>query len=373
MRKFRFLCLLSLSVFSSSAYAALSAEDAQALAEKYRGLASSYTALADHYQKQAEQEKMSLQKKEGTQNKTAASKDGKAVTEAEQSRIMPASKEAQPQSPWNEDSSLSDDGNKGVGKTGVKETSQDVIPSDKNSLPPSILAENQDLKKPSIAVAKPWKGTSFGLGGSMTTGNSAATNYNATANLSYNPIIPWQNILNMNYNYARDDTKDTNAVKTNKLQVFVKTSWNFDKNNGAYVSLNYLRDQLDTYVYVLTESLGYQRLLYSNDTMNLSATTGPSLTQQKVQSSGEFSNAFGWQSGLDYVWNFTDSSSFKQSFLFNYTGSEGTTYQSNTSLSTKIYQNLTLQLSFLVNGTSWAAAGKKRVGTTTSTSLLYTF
>ena len=107
--------------------------------------------------------------------------------------------------------------------------------------------------------------------------------------------------------------------------------------------------------------------------MSLNTTLGPSLTQSKVKDTGETANALGMQSTLNYVWNFTDTSSFKQSFLVNYTPQDATTYQTNSTLSTEIYKNLILQLSFQIDGSSWASADKKRVNTVTSTTIAYSF
>lgn len=225
--------------------------------------------------------------------------------------------------------------------------------------------------KPNIATVDLWKGTSFGVGGIIVTGNLAETNYNGNANISYIPIAPWQNTLVISYLYNRDDIPDGKGVKTNKFQASGKTSWNFDKNNGVYAWINYLNDQLDTYT--LSESVGYQRQLYSNGTVTLTGTVGPSLTQQKVKDIGEFSNGLGAQAGLDYVWNLTDTSNFKQSFLVNWTTDDATTYQTNSTLSTEIYKNFILQLDFQINGSSSATADKKRVNTVTSTTIAYSF
>ncbi|MBK2125777.1 DUF481 domain-containing protein [Fangia hongkongensis] len=382
MSRYKYSAILFFGALISSGFAASnSTENAAAMAQKYRDLAKSYQALADQYQKEADAQQTpahtdvtSTKASTSTPTTTAVASD-KATSASTTTNKDTTDKTAQNTvSPW-EAKRLEN------AKASSQSSNTDTTKSDtshlaslkqgeSDSVPQSIIDDEQ-IKKPTLAVAEPWKGTNFGLGGSMTTGNSAATNYNANANLSYTPIVPWQNTLTMNYNYSRDDTADN--VKTNKFQAFGKSAWNFDKNNGVYGSINYLKDQLDTYVYVVTESFGYQRLLYGNDKMTLSVLTGPSLTQQQVQNSGEFTNSFGWQSGLDYVWNFTDSSSLKQSIIVNYTGSNGTTYTSNSTLSTQLYKNLSLQLSFIVNGSSWAEAGKKRVGTTTTTSLLYTF
>ena len=248
------------------------------------------------------------------------------------------------------------------------------IKSSLNSLNFSVVIINGDAvleEKPKIGIVEPWKGTSVSFGGGIVTGNSAAINYNSSANISYNPIIPWQNTLIMSYLYNRDDVANGKGVKMNKFQVKIKSSWNFNKNNGVYSQINYLNNQLDTYTYILSESVGYQRKLYSSDSMSFDTTIGRSLTQQKIKEIGKSSNALGAQVGLDYLWNFTKMSSFKQSFLVNWAANNATTYQANSTLVTEMYRNLTLQLGFQINGSSWASLDKKRVNTVMSTKIAY--
>lgn len=47
----------------------------------------------------------------------------------------------------------------------------------------------------SDAITEPWKGTNFGLGGTIATGDSATTNINALANVNYKPMEKWNNKL----------------------------------------------------------------------------------------------------------------------------------------------------------------------------------
>lgn len=356
---------------------AMNSDDAQTMAQKYRALAQSYEDLAKHYQAIADSAKASPSDK-------AQSAKTSAVTQKMDSSVADAKVPVASDvvlSPWGD--ALQEQKKSAVQSRQASESSADTAATSQakstsslNSLNlPEGIANDDALsqKKPNIAVADPWKGTNFGLGGSIVTGNSAATNYNANANISYSPIIRWQNTLVMSYLYNRDDMPDGKGVKTNKFQATGKTSWNFDKNNGVYSRVNYLNDQLDTYTYILTESIGYQRQLYSNNTMSLIVTIGPSLKQQKIKDTGEFSNALGTEGGLEYVWNFTDTSNFTQNFLVNWTANDTTTYESNSILSTEIYKNLILQLSFKVNGNSWASANKKRVSTTTTTTIAYSF
>ncbi|WP_151193239.1 YdiY family protein [Cysteiniphilum sp. JM-1] len=359
---------------------AMSPDDAQTMAQKYRALAQSYEDLAKHYQAIADAGSVKIKQNDTAQNTKTATTATQATDSAAANAKVPVASAAV-LSPWSDSLqeqkkpvAQSVQASKSSADTAATSQAQSTSSLSSLNLPEGIANDDAvSQKKPNIAIADPWKGTSFGLGGSIVTGNSAATNYNGNANISYNPIIPWKNTLVMSYLYNRDDMPDGKGVKTNKFQATGTTSWNFDKNNGIYGRINYLNDQLDTYSYILSESIGYQRQLYSNDTMSLTSSIGPSLTQQKVKDTGEFSNAPGAQGGLDYVWNFTDTSSFKQSILVNWTADDATTYQTNSTLSTEIYKNLILQLGFQINGSSWASSNKKRVNTVTSTTIAYSF
>ncbi|API85865.1 DUF481 domain-containing protein [Francisella uliginis] len=261
--------------------------------------------------------------------------------------------------------------------TASTETKTEAKPKAKSTKPEQKVLK--DSKKEDKKEESPWKGTSIGLGGSIVTGNSATTNINVGININYNPTEQWQNNLLFNYLYSHDDTvSDKSGVRVNRAQLSAKTSWDFDKVNGVYGNLNFLRDELDIFSYVLMESGGYKRVLYKNDNMSLNLTAGPSLTQNKLASTGQFSNGVGAQSGLQYVWNFTENSSFKEDFIVNYSYQNNNTinpnvfiYQSNSILSAKLYKNLSLQLQFQLNGTNVTQPGKQPITTITSTALAY--
>jgi putative salt-induced outer membrane protein YdiY len=237
----------------------------------------------------------------------------------------------------------------------------------------------KDNKKEEKKDNSPWKGTSIGLGGSIVTGNSATTNLNVGININYNPSEQWQNNLLFNYLYTHDDTvSDKSGIRVNRAQLSAKSSWDYDKRNGVYGNLNVLRDELDVFNYVFMESAGYKRILYKNDNMSLNVTAGPSLTQSQLNSTGQFTNGFGAQSGVQYIWNFTKDSSFKEDFIVNYAYQNNNTgnpnvfiYQSNTILSAKLYKNLSLQLQFQLNSTNVGLPGKLPITTITTTALAY--
>ncbi|GMN89167.1 DUF481 domain-containing protein [Francisella sciaenopsi] len=245
--------------------------------------------------------------------------------------------------------------------------SQVKISSDNNESKDTITPEKQF---DSEIVEKPWKGTNFGLGGTIATGDSATTNVNALLNINYNPIKPWNNKLFFNYIYSTDNRESKRSVKINKSQVKAETSWDFNKKNGTYGRLTYLNDELSSYQYIFTESLGYKRNLFENKSMNLSATAGPSFLQSKKVNQGQM-NGFGMQATVNYVWNFTDKSNFKQNFLYNFDQTNKSIYQSISALSVELYKDLSLQLTFQLDGTTLVAPGKHQINTITSTNIMY--
>ncbi|QIW09165.1 DUF481 domain-containing protein [Francisella sp. LA112445] len=264
-------------------------------------------------------------------------------------------------------------------KTEAKKATQTTPKDNTEKKEEASSKPKQEALKDDKKDTSPWKGTSIGLGGSIVTGNSATTNLNVGININYNPTEQWQNNLLFNYLYSHDDTvSDKSGVRVNRAQLSAKSSWDYDKRNGVYGNLNVLRDELDVFNYVFMESAGYKRILYKNDNMSLNVTAGPSLTQSQLNSTGQFTNGFGAQSGVQYVWNFTKDSSFKEDFIVNYAYQNNNTvnpnvfiYQSNTILSAKLYKNLSLQLQFQLNGTNVSQPGKLPITTITTTALAY--
>ncbi|MFT4694199.1 MAG: putative salt-induced outer membrane protein YdiY [Francisella sp.] len=237
----------------------------------------------------------------------------------------------------------------------------------------SPVEEKKDSKAPEV-VAEPWKGTDFGFGGTIATGDSATTNVNALANVSYQPMDEWKNKLFFNYVYSTNDQGKTRAVKINKSQVRAETSWNFTKVNAAYGRLTYLNDELSTYDFIFTESVGYKRRVYENEgkTMYVELSAGPSFLQSRVTNGQLEVNKPGFQSTFDYVWNFADKSNFKQNILYNYDQKNKSIYQGISALSVELYKNFSLQLTFQLNGTTLVTPGKNNINTITSTNIMYT-
>ncbi|AXA33369.1 DUF481 domain-containing protein [Francisella adeliensis] len=225
----------------------------------------------------------------------------------------------------------------------------------------------------SDAITEPWKGTNFGLGGTIATGDSATTNINALANVNYKPMEKWNNKLFFNYVYSRDNRAETRAVKINKAQVRAETSWDFTKLNGAYGRLTYLNDELSSYDYIFTESVGYKRRLFDNEkkTMYIDISAGPSFMQSRITGKDFQASEPGFQATFDYVWNFTDKSNFKQNLLYNYDQKNRSVYQSISALSVELYKNFSLQLTFQLNGTTLVVPGKENINTLTSTNIMY--
>ena len=250
--------------------------------------------------------------------------------------------------------------------TSVEKVKGEVVPT------PAKDASKDD------PVAEPWKGTDIGVGGTVATGDNATTNVNALANVSYKPMEQWSNKLFFNYVYSTDDRKTTakdKRVKINKAQVRAETSWDFTKTNGAYGRITYLNDELSTYEYIYTESIGYKRNIYQNEskTINVSLSAGPSLMQSKITTSQVTANEPGFQGTFDFVWSFADKSNFKQNLLYNYDQKNKSIYQSISALSFQIYKNFSVQLTYQLNGTTVVAPGKSDINTLTSTNIMYTF
>lgn len=223
-------------------------------------------------------------------------------------------------------------------------------------------------------IKDPWKGSDFGVGGTIATGDSATTNVNALIDIDYQPIERWNNKLFFNYVYSTNNSGKSRRVKVNKFQARAETAWDFTKANGIYGRMSYLNDELSTYDFIFTESVGYKRRVYENKdkSMYLDVSAGPSFLQSRV-TNGQFqANEPGFQATLDYAWKFTDKSNFKQNILYNYDQKNRSIYQSISAVSVEVYKNFKLQLSFQLNGTTLVTPGKSNINTITSTNIMYT-
>ena len=68
-----------------------------------------------------------------------------------------------------------------------------------------------------------------------------------------------------NYVYSTNNQGKSRTVKINKSQIRAETSWDFTKIDAAYGRITYLNDELSTYDFIFTESIGYKRRVYENE------------------------------------------------------------------------------------------------------------
>ena len=135
-----------------------------------------------------------------------------------------------------------------------------------------------------------------------------------------------------------------------------------------------LNDELSTYDFIFTESVGYKGRVYENENkaMHIDLSAGPSLMQSRITGKDlKADREPGFQATFDYAWNFTDKSNFKQNILYNYDQKNKSIYQGISALSVELYKNFSLQLTFQLNGTTLVTPGKSNINTITSTNIMY--
>lgn len=223
----------------------------------------------------------------------------------------------------------------------------------------------------------PWDGTNASLGFQYNTGNTFTRNLAAATSISYKASEKWLNTLTANYQNNFDYNKDQTTA--NKFYSSGQTEYDFNKYNGVYLNVQYLNDQLSGYVYQTNENVGYKRLIFKNDSMNLNLFVGPGLqqTRQTEDTGGAFQNEPSIQVKTQYNWNINDKTTYQQTLQWLKTPIN---YQVGLtmSLSTSIYNSLGLQPSFTLNYNSNPPVDKngnqkKKLDTVTQLSLVYNF
>lgn len=219
-------------------------------------------------------------------------------------------------------------------------------------------------------VQNAWKGSSLNAGGSLTTGNSSSTTFNLGGNLVYTPSDHWSYNGNLNYLYNRD--RDNNKTSSNQLTATAGTRYFLTQGDGIYADVYYLKDMLGSYVYYVTESIGYSRRFVNNSVLQWDINIGPSFTQKKIRSSNKKFNDLGGLFATNLNWQISTSANLLENVRVNYT-KNGTLFTNKTTLALKIYENLSVNISFEASYNSNVQGSKKKLDTITGFTLAYNF
>lgn len=227
----------------------------------------------------------------------------------------------------------------------------------------SFSAEAQDKKE------SPWSGNvQFGL--SATGGNTTSSSTNGGLSFLYKKD-KWSNKLD--FNAIHNTSEGETSAELYDLELGVNY-YQTEKDFLSYTSSN-TYNEFSTYDITLVNAIGIGRRIIDNKKVTFDVQLGPGYRYQRVAETGEKNEEVVGQLSGNFVWNISKVASFTQSIEVN-TGSDNTQTKAKSALTTKILENLGLQLGYTVTHNSNLPEGSKNTQKTdyySSVNVIYSF
>ncbi|MCL9782464.1 DUF481 domain-containing protein [Vibrio sp. S4M6] len=227
----------------------------------------------------------------------------------------------------------------------------------------SFSAAAEEKKEP------PWSGNvQFGF--SATGGNTTSSSTNGGVTLQYKED-KWNN--KVNFNAINNTSEGETSAELYDLEVGVNY-YQTKKDFVSYTSSN-TYNEFSTYDITIVNAIGLGKQLIGNKKVTLDVQLGPGYRFQRVAETGEKSEELVGQMSSDFVWNISKVASFEQTFNVN-TGSDNTQLKAKSALTTKILDNLGLQLGYTITHNTNLPEGSKNTKKTdyySSVNVIYSF
>lgn len=241
----------------------------------------------------------------------------------------------------------------------------------------------------SIAVAeelKPWD-VELNLGAIATSGNTEATSIYTKVDAKQN-FIKWRNeyifsSLFKNDEVVQDDNTKVKEKTAEKYLGSAKSSYLLADSDKSYLFgfVSYTHDKFGSYKTYTTASVGYGDWIYSKPNLTWFLEAGPGYFRgEKALQTDDIDNPYIYEVeqgallriATELEWKFSQTAAFKQ-VLSVETSSDNTRTMSETSVSASITNSMQMKFAVAVAGDTKVDAGKEKVDTTTSATLVYKF
>ena len=218
-------------------------------------------------------------------------------------------------------------------------------------------------KKPKI-----WTG-SAAFGYSSVTGTYPSISLNSKDWIRWQ-YHRWENRARVSYNYTAAST----SVYANRLVLQNQTRYYFKpKVHYVFGDIRYDRNPFDGYYYHLAEIIGEGNIISLNKTMSLDFQGG--VGAQEDQPIGlKYQTNPAARLAVEYEWHLTRHATFKEKVTALLSTANNNTYESVTSVQTRLYGPLSLQMSYTATYNELPVISYyKKLNTITTADLMYKF
>jgi len=214
-----------------------------------------------------------------------------------------------------------------------------------------------------------WSGT-FQFGGVINTGNSPSKNFN-TKLLGKYLTDNWENI------FVAEGELDTNdgVISAENARFDAESRYTLTERDYLFAIAGISYDKFAPFVVIVTEAVGYGRILYESDMSKLRFEIGPGVTHRRVAGTRELQNEVILHTAGFYDLKLSETAEFKQIVTVDIDNVNVHT-EAISLINTKMTERLALEVSFRLIHDSVIPEGStntKKTDTITKIAVVYSF
>ena len=220
----------------------------------------------------------------------------------------------------------------------------------------------------------------FTLDGEMglivTTGNTDTTSLKGRLNAKHE-MTNWSNEYLLEALYKQDEvTLDDGSEEsqTTAQKYFLSAQGNYkleNPENRLFAFASYEDDRFSSFDFQATIAGGWSSVWFDKPTQKFTYSIGPGYSfAERVD--GEDADSFIIRGAMDYTWKISDNANFKQA-VSTEIGDDNTKSKSETSISAKLGEALSMKFSVILNHNTDVDPGLDNLDTETAATLVYTF
>lgn len=222
-------------------------------------------------------------------------------------------------------------------------------------------------------------GPSFSLEGEL--GIISATGNSDTTSLSGNLVadhemLNWSNryTIESNYTRTRSDSQDRAVTSAQRLNVSLEADYKLlDPDKRIFLFADYEDNRFDGFDKQGSFAAGWARIKLKSESTSFRYSIGPGYNYAKpIDDEDEDTSGLIVRGTAEFIYQWSSGARLRQ-MLTTAAGRVLTQSRSETSLSTKVIDDLSMQLSFIVDHNSSPNTDIAAVDTRTSVSLVYQF
>ncbi len=204
-----------------------------------------------------------------------------------------------------------------------------------------------------------------------TSGNTDTTSVKGKIS-AHQELARWSNDYKAEALYKKDEINDVSQTTAQKYFLSAQGNYKLDNpNHRVFAFLSHEDDRFSAFDYQSTLAAGWSQKVWDNPESKFGYSIGPGYALAKRRD-GSSENGLIVRAALDYQWKISETSQFKQ-LISTEVGSDNTKSKSESSVSAKINDDLSLKVSLVLDHNTDVTGTIEKLDTQTAVTLVYTF